>query len=114
MSTAIMQAWDPVIRKFREVTIGTPARTPLAATITLTGTAVDLSTATGGDAHSHAAWRLKVPAGGADVLWGPEGNEVLQIDAGEDDAIPSATLAGTFAKSNGADVAIKLVGYQDT
>jgi hypothetical protein len=114
MPAALIQKWDPVTKDYVDEHMGVPARTPLVATITLTGTATNLSTAIGGTAHSHAAWRMKVPAGGADVLWGPEGNEVLQVDAGEEDTIPSGSLAGWFAKSNGADIDLVLVGGQDT
>lgn len=93
---------------------GTPARTPLAATLVLTGAAVQLSTALPDGAEtSQAAWRIVVPSGGAGVLWGPQGSEVIPIDAGNFDTIPSATLAGWWAKSAGANVTISLVGAQD-
>jgi len=94
---------------------GTPERTPLAASILLTSSsAVELSTAApDGGEHSHAGWRIVVPSGGAGVLWGPEGYEVSPIEAGDFDDVPSATLTGTFAKSAGADVTIKLIGYED-
>ena len=112
----IPQVWDPVARQFvsAQITDGTPSRTPLIATITLTGTAVQLSTATGGTAHSHAGWRITVPPGGAGVLWGTQAQCVSPIpaDATERayDDIPSGTLAGWWAKSDGANVDIVLLG----
>lgn len=93
---------------------GTPARTPLIATITLNSTAVELSTATpDAGESSHAGWRVIVPSGGAGILWGSEPNAVIPVAAGSDDVIPSASLAGWFAKSAGADVTITLVGAKD-
>lgn len=93
---------------------GTPARTGLAATIELTGTAVDLSTALpDGAEFSNAAWRIIVSPGGAGVYWGPPGNEVIHVEAGNFDAIPSATLANWNAKSDGANVTVHLIGGED-
>ncbi len=92
---------------------GTPSRSALVATITLNGTAQQLSTATGGSAVSQAGWRLKAPAGGANILWGPSGSEVSQIDAGTHDDIPSSTLATWYAKSDGADINAVLIGGAD-
>lgn len=88
-----------------------PSRTPLIATITLTGTAQQLSTAAGhGASTSNAGWRIVVPSGGAGALWGTQASCVSPIAAGGYDSIPSSTLAGWWAKSDGADVVVVLVG----
>ncbi|MBK9263065.1 MAG: hypothetical protein IPM54_25085 [Polyangiaceae bacterium] len=96
------------------IVAATPARTPLVATLELTSTAKQLTEALpDGAEHSHAAWRLVVPNGGANALWGNASTQVLKVDAGSDDTIPSATLAGWFAKSDGANVTITLIGAED-
>jgi hypothetical protein len=90
-----------------------PSRTPLAATITLDGTPKQLSTATGGGATSAIPWRLKVPAGGANALFGTQAACVIPIQAGTFDEIDSSTLAGWWAKSDGAAVDVTLLGAEN-
>lgn len=90
-----------------------PSRTPLVATLTLTGTAVPLSTATGGSATSTIPWRIKVPSGGANMLWGSSTSQPFYVAAGGELEIKSATLAGWWAKSDGANLDIELLGAED-
>lgn len=90
-----------------------PSRTPLVATLTLTGTAKQLSTATGGSAVSAIPWRIKVPAGGANMLWGSSTSQPFGVTAGGELEIRSSTLAGWYAKSDGADIDIELIGAED-
>jgi hypothetical protein len=90
-----------------------PARTPLVAMLTITGTAAQLSTATGGDATSAIPWRIKVPSGGANMLWGSLSSQPFEVAAGGELEIKSATLAGWYAKSDGADIDIELLGAED-
>lgn len=91
-----------------------PARTPLVATLTLTGTAVQLSTATGGSATSTIPWRIKVPSGGANMLWGSSSSQPFEVAAGGELELKSATLAGWYAKSDGANIDIEIIGAEDT
>ncbi len=93
----------------------TPSRVPLIATITLTSTPKDLGTAAGDAGEtSDAAWRLIVPPGGAGALFGTQSNCAAPIPASQEiagyDVIPSATLSNWWAKSDGADVVVVLLG----
>lgn len=91
-----------------------PSRTPLVATLTLTGTAAQLSTAAGdGGETSAIPWRIKVPSGGANMLWGSSTSQPFYVAAGGELEIKSATLTGWWAKSDGANLDIELLGAED-
>lgn len=118
---AITQKWDPVTEKYVDEYIGVPPRTPLHATLTVTGTRAQLTTATGGTTHSHAGWTLVLPGGGASVRLGTatvtastQRRLVAHASDPTEHVIASGSLVGWYAISEGADVTIELVGAQDT
>ena len=120
-TAALIQKWDPVTKKYLDEVLGVPARTPLHATLTVTGTRALLTTATGDTGHSHAGWTLVLPGGGASVRLGTvtvtastQRRLVAHATDPTTHAIPSGSLTGWYVISEGADVAIELTGAVDT
>lgn len=124
---ALLETYDHAIddngqpRGYRSEPRGAPIRTPLHATITATGTRAQLTTATGGDAHSHASWYLILQPGAVSVRLGTDtvtASTQLRILADATNQvrwhIPSATLDGWYVISEGADVSVELAGAVDT
>lgn len=108
-------------RGYRSEPRGAPIRTPLHATITATGTRAQLTTATGGGAHSHASWYLILQPGTVSVRLGTNtvtASTQIRILADATNQvrwhIPSAKLDGWYVISEGADVAVELSGAVDT
>ncbi len=119
---ALIQKWDPVTKKYLDDVMGVPVRTPLHATLTVTGARALLTTADGnGGAHSHDGWTLVLPGGGASVRLGTvtvtastQRRLVAHATDPTEHKIPSGSLAGWYVISEGADVAIELTGAVDT
>jgi hypothetical protein len=119
--SSIIEAWDPVTRTYQSVNIGVPARTPLHATLTVTGARAQLTTATGDTGHSHDGWTLVLPGGGASIRLGTvtvtastQRRLVAHATDPTEHVVPSGALDGWYVISEGADVAIELTGAVDT